>query len=269
MSTTKNAGDPVTVADSEGVRTITLNRPEVLNAIDELLARALGEALRAAKHDAAVRCLVLTGAGRGFCSGQDLAEVTDSARRGTPISLSRRIREHYNPVIALLRTIEKPVIASVNGVAAGAGCSLALACDFRLAAASAVFIESFINVGLIPDCGATLMLPRIVGISRAIELAFTGRRVKAEEALEIGLINRLVSDADLPAATTELAQKLAGMPTRAIGLTKRAINAGWGAALEAQLEYEAELQGIAEQTRDYHEGVAAFIDRRNAVFRGE
>lgn len=262
-------GDVVIVTDDGGVRTIMLNRPEVLNALNEALADALAVALRAAQADRVVRCLVLTGAGRAFCSGQDLAEVTDRARSGNPLNLAERIREFYNPVVMLLRTIEKPVIASVNGVAAGGGCGLALACDMRIAAESASFIEAFVHVGLVPDCACTFMLPRLVGVSRAMELAFTGRKVKAREALEIGLVNRVVPDADLPGATMELARKLACMPTRAIGLAKRAINAAWSADLETQLAYEAELQGIAETTADYKEGVAAFIEKRTAVFKGE
>ncbi|MHC4698725.1 MAG: enoyl-CoA hydratase-related protein [Planctomycetota bacterium] len=258
----------VTVDDEGGVRTITLNRPDVLNAFNEPLADALTEAVRAAGEDKAVRCVVVTGAGRGFCSGQDLGELLDRARAGNPLELRPRILESYNPVIAALRTIEKPVVASVNGVAAGAGFSLALACDLRIAAESASFIQAFINVGLVPDCASTFMLPRLVGVARAMELTFTGRKVPAREAFEMGLVNQVVPAADLRAETMKLAGKLASMPTRAIGLTKRAINAAWAADLDTQLEYEAELQAIAQKTDDHAEGITAFIEKRPAVFKG-
>jgi 2-(1,2-epoxy-1,2-dihydrophenyl)acetyl-CoA isomerase len=259
----------ITVQDEAGVRTITLNRPDVLNALNEPLGHALGRAVQSGGEDPAVRCIVLTGAGRGFSSGQDLAEVLDRVHTDNPLKLAPRLRDCYNPVIALLRTIEKPVIASVNGVAAGAGCSLALACDLRIAAKSASFIQAFIKVGLVPDCAATFMMPRLIGISRAMDLAITGRKVLAQEALEIGLVNQVVPDADLPAETAKLARKLASMPTRAIGLTKRAINAAWSTDLDAQLAMEADLQAIAQETQDHREGLAAFIEKRSAVFTGE
>jgi 2-(1,2-epoxy-1,2-dihydrophenyl)acetyl-CoA isomerase len=164
--------------------------------------------------------------------------------------------------------MEKPVVASVNGVAAGAGCSLALACDLRIAAESASFIQAFVNVGLVPDCGSTFMLPRLVGVSRAMELTFMGRRVHAEEALEIGLVNRIVPDGELPAETKNLTRELATLPTRAIGLMKRAINAAWTADLETQLDLEASLQTPASQTHDHREGIQAFLEKRRPRFEG-
>ncbi len=258
----------VLVRDEGGVRTITLNRPDVLNAFNGDLLTALAQAVREADTDQAVRCLLVTGAGRAFCSGQDLAEYAGRLDSDEPIDLEQRLRDQYNPIIAGIRAMEKPVVASVNGVAAGAGCSLALACDLRIAAESASFIEAFVKVGLVPDCGSTFMLPRLVGMSRAMELAFTGRRVKAAEALRLGLVNQVVPDEELPAEAMRLGQQLAGLPTRAIGLTKRMMNAAWTADLPAQLELEAKLQTPATQTDDHREGVRAFLEKRRPSFKG-
>jgi 2-(1,2-epoxy-1,2-dihydrophenyl)acetyl-CoA isomerase len=262
--------DQILLIENDGaVRTLRLNRPDVLNALNDDLLAALGKAVREAEKDKTVRCLVITGAGRGFSAGQDLADVSGRYKSDAPIELGAHIRERYNPIIGKIRTMEKPIIASVNGVAAGAGCSLALACDLRIAAESASFIEAFINVGLVPDSGSTFMLPRLVGMARAMELAVTGRKVKADEALQIGLVNRVVPDANLVAETTKLAQQLAALPTRAIGLTKRAINAAWSNDLDTQLDYEAMLQTTAGQTRDHREGIAAFLEKRRPNFTGE
>ncbi len=261
---------PKLLIENDGaVRTLRLNRPESLNALDDDLLKALGRAVADAEKDKTVRCVVLTGAGRGFSSGQDLAAVAARYTTNKPIELGSHLREHYNPIITRLRTIEKPVIASVNGVAAGAGCSLALACDIRIATESASFIEAFVNVGLAPDSGSTFMLPRLIGVARAMELAFTGRKVTSAEALQIGLVNQVVPDDQLVAATKKLADKLAGLPTRAIGLTKRAINASWRSDLETQLDYEAMLQTTAGQTHDHREGVTAFLEKRPPKFTGE
>lgn len=259
----------ILTADDGGVRTITMNRPDVLNAFNDELLKGLRSAVRAAEKDKSVRCVVITGAGRAFCSGQDLGDVRKRYEGNEAIEFGQHLRELYNPLILKIRTIEKPVIASVNGVAAGAGCSLALACDIRVAAESASFIQAFINVGLIPDSAATLMLPRLIGISRAMEMACTGKKVGAEEALRLGLVNQVVPSGELATATRTLAEKLAGLPTRAIGLTKRAINKGWNADLETQLEYEAMLQATAGQTFDHREGVMAFLEKRKPQFKGE
>ena len=262
-------GDGVLIVVDDGaVRTLTLNRPDSLNAFNSDLLSALGKAVRDAEKDKSVRCVVITGAGRAFASGQDLAEVSDRYKSDKPIELGRHLRDLYNPMISKLRTLEKPVIASVNGVAAGAGMSLALACDLRIAAESASFIQAFIHVGVVPDSGSTFMLPRLVGLSRAMELAITGRKVKAADALQLGLVNQVAPDADLAAETKKLAQRLAELPTRAIGLTKRAINAAWTNGLDAQLDYEAQLQTTAGQTRDHREGVAAFLEKRPPKFTG-
>jgi len=257
------------LSDDAGVRTITLNRPDVLNAFNDELLKELGQAVKDAERDRTVRCLVITGAGRGFSAGQDLADVKNHYDSPQPVELGTHLREHYNPIIAKLRMMEKPVIASINGVAAGAGCSLALACDLRIAAESASFIQSFVNVGLLPDSGSTFFLPRLVGVARAMEMAFTGRKIKADEALRIGLVNQVVPDDQLASETKKLAEKLASLPTRAIGLTKRAMNAAWTADLAAQLDYEAMLQTTAGQTKDHREGVTAFLEKRSPKFTGQ
>jgi 2-(1,2-epoxy-1,2-dihydrophenyl)acetyl-CoA isomerase len=258
----------VLVNDEGPVRTITLNRPEVLNAFDEDLIAALGEAVSQAAEDGVVRCVLITGAGRAFSSGQDLAELTRRYEAGDPIDLESRLRDGYNPIIARLREMAKPVVAAVNGTAAGAGFSLALAGDLRIAAESASFIQAFVKVGLVPDCGSTYFLPQLVGPARAADLAFTGRRVSAAEAQEMGLVTRVVADADLPGEAIQLARELASLPTRAIGLIKRALHAAWTADLKGQLDYEAQLQAAASQTQDHREGVAAFMAKRLPRFVG-
>lgn len=262
--------EPTLLIENEaGVRTMRLNRPDVLNSFNNDLLAALGKAVRDAEKDKAVRCVVITGAGRGFSAGQDLADVADRYKGDFPIELGSHIRDRYNPLISKIRTMEKPVIAAVNGVAAGAGCSLALACDLRIAAESASFIEAFVNVGLVPDSGSTFFLPRLIGVSRALEMAITGRKVKADEALQIGLVNRVVPDAELGSESQKLALQLAALPPRAIGLTKRAMNRAWSAELDDQLDYEAMLQTTAGQTRDHREGIAAFLEKRKPNFTGE
>lgn len=263
------SNETITIVDQAHVRTITLNRPDVLNAFNTAMLKALGKAVKDAERDKSVRCLVITGAGRAFASGQDLAEVADRYKGEETIELGSHLRDHYHPIITRLRTMEKPVIAAVNGVAAGAGCSLALAADMRIAAESASFIQAFIKVGLVPDSGSTFMLPRLIGLSRAMEMACTGRKIKSDEALTIGLVNRVVPDSELTSATTALAEKLASLPPRGIGLTKRAINAAWGHDLPTQLDYEAMLQTTAGKTKDHREGVIAFLEKRTPKFVGE
>ncbi len=259
----------IQIADAKSVRTITLNRPDKLNAFSHEMLSMLSKAVKATDKDKSVRCLVITGAGRAFCSGQDLAEVADRYTSDEPIELGGLLRKLYNPMIAKLRTMEKPVIGAINGVAAGAGCSLALACDFRIAAESVSFIQAFINVGLVPDCGSTFLLPRLIGAGRAMEMACTGRKVKAAEAVAIGLVNRVVPDAELQTATVEFAERLAHMPTSGIAMTKRLINMAWTADLETQLEFEAQYQTTAGKSRDHREGVVAFLEKRKPEFRGE
>lgn len=259
----------ILVNDDGGIRTITFNRPDVLNACNNDLLKLLGKAVKEAERDKGVRCLVITGAGRAFCSGQDLAEVADRYKSDAPIELGGHLREYYNPIITRLRSMEKPVIAAVNGIAAGAGCSLALAADMRIAAESASFIQAFVNVGLVPDCGSTFMLPRLIGLGRALEMACTGRKIKTDEALRMGLVNQVVPDDQLGSATRKLAEKLASLPPKGIGLTKRAINAAWTNDLATQLDYEAMLQATAGRTDDHREGVTAFLEKRAPKFTGE
>jgi 2-(1,2-epoxy-1,2-dihydrophenyl)acetyl-CoA isomerase len=256
--------ETVLLAEEAGVLTLTLNRPDVLNAINEQLARDLQEGLSYAVREAGVRCIVLTGAGRGFCSGQDLRERPAAAQP----SYLESLRHRYNPVIMRLATVEKPVLAAVNGVAAGAGCSLALACDLRIASEQASFIQVFARVGLVPDSGSTYFLPRLVGLGKAFEMAYLAEPVDAQEALRLGLVNRVVPAEQLMAATMEVARRLAAGPTRAFGLTKRALRYALRAPLEDVLAYEAYLQEVAGATADHREGVAAFLEKRPPRFTG-
>lgn len=257
---------------SEGVLTITLNRPEALNALNGPLSAELGTALRMAQRSDAVRCVVLTGTGRAFCAGQDLKELA-AGREGKlddeDLELGAVLRQRYNPLIVRLRTMEKPVIAAVNGVAAGGGASLALAADLRICARSASLIMSFVNIGLVADMASTLTLVQQAGFARACEMCLLGEPLSADDALRWGLVNRVVEDEELPAAAQELASRLAAKPTRAIGLAKRALNHAWTATLDEQLEYEAFQQATAAQTADHAEGVAAFLARRTARFSGK
>src|SRR5919197_4584972 len=257
----------------QGVATITLNRPAVLNAISPQMIEELQAALHTVKDDARVRAVVLTGAGRGFCSGADLKgrQHVEPAEAGPEASQAsaERVKRTYNPLILAIRTIEKPFIASVNGVAAGAGCNIALACDIVVASEEARFGNVFVRIGLIPDCGGHFFLPRLIGFHKAAEIMFTGDLIDAHEAERLGLINRVVPHAELPQATRELAERLARGPTRAIGLCKRTLNIGVTADLATALDAEAEGQGLASQTEDHWEGVQAFLEKRSAHFLGK
>jgi 2-(1,2-epoxy-1,2-dihydrophenyl)acetyl-CoA isomerase len=224
----------------------------------------LGSALREASHEAAVRCVVLRGAGdRAFCSGQDLKE-----QRGTGRSLRESLERSYNPIIRRMREMEKPIIGMINGVAAGAGCSIALACDMRVMSTGATLIEAFARIGLVPDSGSHWFLPRLVGMARAFEYAATGRDITADEAERVGLVNRVVPPERLEEVTMELARSLAAGPTRTIGLIKRTLNRALTTDLASLLEYEAAIQEIASATDDHREGLAAFMEKRKAVFTG-
>jgi 2-(1,2-epoxy-1,2-dihydrophenyl)acetyl-CoA isomerase len=249
---------------ADGVLTLTLNRPDKLNALNDELAAGLQAALKQAERDDSVRCLVLTGAGKGFCAGQDLGAVSG---RGS-LSFREHLLKTYNPIVAKLRSLEKPAIGAINGAAAGAGLGLALACDFRYAAAGAKFRMAFSGIGLAPDSGTSYFLPRLMGLSRALEFAYTNAAVTAEEALGLGLVNRVVPPEDLAATVKELATRLAQAPTKALGLTKRALYAAQSATLDEALDYEAYLQDIAGRTDDYREGVAAFLEKRPPKFQG-
>jgi 2-(1,2-epoxy-1,2-dihydrophenyl)acetyl-CoA isomerase len=244
------------------VLTITLNRPDVLNALNSEMRRALAAALKEAR-DGGVRAVVITGAGRGFCVGQDLTEF-----REAPGDIGARLRENYHPNIRAIRALEKPVIAAVNGAAAGAGMSLACGCDIRIAADSATFIPAFINIGLIPDSGGSYFVTRILGPARAFEWLASGKKLTAAEAHAWGLVSEVVETDALAARVAELAAQLADMPTRGIGMTKRLVDSAVGASLEEQLEREAQLQTAATQTEDFREGVAAFLEKRPAKFLG-
>ena len=245
-----------------GVATITLARPESLNALNAVMRGELLAALKAAGRDATVRCVVITGEGRGFCSGADL-------RGGAAERDFRRVlTDEYNPLILAIRTLEKPVIAAVNGVAAGAGASLAFACDLVYAAEEARFIEAFVRIGLVPDSGSTAALVRTLGRHRAAELIFTGEPLSASDAAAAGLVNRVVPQAELLPVVMEAARRLADGPTRAIGLAKRSINRAEHAPLEDSLTYEAALQSVAGATADHAEGVAAFAEKREPRFTG-
>jgi 2-(1,2-epoxy-1,2-dihydrophenyl)acetyl-CoA isomerase len=248
----------------QGVATITLNRPHALNAFVPQMNGEVLNALKEGERDTEVRCFMLTGAGRAFCAGQDLKGRT-ADQKG---SLGASLREKYNPMILQIRRTEKIVIAAVNGVAAGAGCNLALACDLRIASEEAKFIQSFVRVGLAPDSGGSFILPRLVGLSKAMELLLLGETVDAAEARRIGLVAKVFPATDFAQAARELARQVARSP-RSTGLIKRAVNHAMLPELEASLEYEAYLQEIAGRTSDYDEGVRAFLEKRAPVFTGK
>ena len=265
MADASPALEAVRFETADRIATITLNRPQALNALDRAMKTELLARLRLVERDGSVRAVVLTGEGRAFCAGQDLREPFG----GEHPTLADELRMRYNPVILAIARLAKPVIAAVNGVAAGAGCSLALACDLRLAAEGATFVLAFGRVGLVPDSGATWFLPRIVGQARAAELALLGDPVSADEAARIGLVNRVVPAESLLDEARTLAARLAEGSPLAMGLTKRALRYGANASLEAALEHEAALQGIAGRSKDHEEGVAAFRAKRAARFTGD
>jgi 2-(1,2-epoxy-1,2-dihydrophenyl)acetyl-CoA isomerase len=250
-----------TVAD--GVLTLTLNRPDVLNAITPPLLDELTAALHDAVSGHSVRAVIITGAGRGFCSGQDLrAAAGDSG-----LDVGAILRDHYAPAIRVIRSMDQPVIAAVNGVAAGAGFSLALACDLRIAAESATFVQAFVRIGLIPDLASTYFLPRLIGPARAAELTMLGETVDSSRALQLGIVNQVVPDAELATVSHELGARLARGP-RSIALTKHALDVSGQNDLEAQLAVEERLQTEATTTSDFVEGISAFLEKRPATFTG-
>jgi 2-(1,2-epoxy-1,2-dihydrophenyl)acetyl-CoA isomerase len=251
----------------DGVLLLTLNRPEVLNSFNAKMAEEVQKALAEAAADSTVRAVLVTGNGRAFSAGQDLAEVMPHEGRPAP-DLGDIVRRQYNPIIRAIRTLEKPVVAAVNGVAAGAGANLAFACDIVVASEDAVFIQSFGKIGLIPDSGGTFILPRIVGLQRASALTMLGEKLPAARAKEWGLVHDVVPGGVLLDTSFDLAKRLAAMPTRGLGLAKRAFNAAFANDLDAQLALEEELQGEAGRTADYNEGVSAFIEKRPPRFQG-
>ncbi len=256
----------ILTSTADGVLTVTLNRPDVLNSFNLAMANELVLALRSAGDDRAVRAVLLTGSGRAFCAGQDLAEVLPVA--GHMPDLGDVVRRQYNPIIHAIRMLEKPVVCAVNGVAAGAGANIAFACDITVAAAEATFIQSFAKIGLIPDSGGTYILPRLIGMQRAAALTMLGDKLDAARAKEWGLIYDVAPAADLLAVAGGIARRLADMPTRGLGLAKRGFNAGFSNDLDAQLLLEEELQREAGRTADYAEGVRAFVEKRKPVFQG-
>jgi 2-(1,2-epoxy-1,2-dihydrophenyl)acetyl-CoA isomerase len=249
---------------ADGVATITLDRPGALNALTVALKHELLAGFARVATDAEVRAVVLTGAGRAFCAGQDLNERLEPGA----VPLDVEIRERYNPLILAMRRLDKPIVGAINGIAAGAGASLAFACDIRIAAEDASFLLAFGRVGLIPDSGATWLLPRMIGAAKAAELALTGDPLSAAEAERIGLVSAVVPGDALLAEAHTLAVRWAGMAPRALALTKRALEASWSASLEEQLETEAELQGLAGATADHGEGLRAFAEKRPPRFTG-
>lgn len=252
----------VETAREGSVLTITLNRPDKLNAFNQAMHEALSAALEEAR-DSVVRAVILTGAGRGFSVGQDLNEF-----REAPGDIGARLRGNYHPNIVGIRRLEKPVLAAVNGPAAGAGLSFACACDLRLAADSATFVPAFISIGLIPDSGGTYFVSRLLGPARAFEWLTSGRTLTAAEAHAWGLVTEVVEADALVGRAAELAAELAAMPTRGIGMTKRLIDRVGGSTLEDQLEHEAQLQTAATRTEDFREGVDAFLEKRSPRFTG-
>lgn len=255
------------ILETDGaVATITLNRPEALNAFDRDLAQRLDAALRTVERDRAVRAVVLTGAGRAFSAGQDVNELARETGERGPAAVGVQLRERFNPIVLRLRAMAKPVIASINGVATGAGLGFALASDYRMAAESASFVLAPLSVGLIPGVGTTALLPALVGLGRASELALLGERITAAVALDYGLVARVVPDADLAVEARAVADRFAALPTRTIGLTKLAFNRASLPELAAHLEYEAGLQEVAAGTDDHREGLAAVREKRKPEF---
>lgn len=250
---------------NNGIATLTLNRPDVFNAFNEQQSFDVLDALKRTEKDKSIRVLIITGAGKAFCSGQDLKSIAGSRNR----SLSESLYKRYNPMIRAIRNLPVPVICRLNGVAAGAGCSLALACDMIVASETASLIEVFVGVGLVLDSGSSYFLPRLVGSARAFELSTMGTKVSASQAFEWGMVNRVVKPEQLDAETLGIAEYYAKAPTKAIALMKKMLNRSFHSDLDTMLQYEAYCQEIAGRTSDYREGVSAFNEKRRPEFKGE
>jgi len=247
-----------------GIAQIRLNRPDVYNSFNRDMALAVQKALKQSAEDDEIRLILITGEGKAFCAGQDLSEVVDPEGP----ALEKIVSEHFNPMIELIRAIEKPVIAGVNGVAAGAGANIALACDIAIAKESASFIQAFSKIGLIPDSGGTFFLPRIIGMQRAAAFMMTGEKVSAKDAAEMGMIYKCVADENYEETLATFIDKLSKMPTRGLALTKLALNKSFTNNLTEQLSTEHEYQNMAGNTHDYNEGVQAFLEKRKPNFKG-
>jgi len=260
--------ETITVEKKESVGKITLNRPSVLNAINDAMGEELNSALKEADKDEKTRCLVITGAGRAFCAGEDVSSLKERYGGGSHPSLGDHLRKKYHPMITRIRNMEKPVIARLNGIAAGSGASLALACDIRIASEEAGLRQAFIGVGLIPDSGSSWFLTRLLGPGKALELIMTGETIKAKDAENLGLFNQVVPAAELDKTVEDLAHRLAAGPTKALGLSKRVVNRVSTLDLADALEYEALHQDIAGGTSDHLEAVKAFLEKRQPKFSG-
>lgn len=253
---------------SENVATITLHRPDVLNAVNETMGRELLETLKVAGQNDDVRCLIITGSGKAFSAGEDIQDLRGQYERGENPRLGERLLYKYNPIIRRIRQTPKPIIAAVNGVAAGAGAGIAYACDIRIAAEEAKFIQAFIRIGLAPDSGTSFFLPRLVGFAKASELCLTGQELTSKDAERLGLVAKVVPVDQLMPTSREVAARMAQSPTKAIGLTKRALNKSVASDLEGVLEYESYLQEIAGATSDHVEAIRAFFEKRKPTFAG-
>ncbi len=257
--------DSVLFSKEGAVALITLNRPQVYNSFNREMALQLQGHLDSCQNDPGIRAVYLSGAGKAFSAGQDLNEVTGPQ----PVGLTTILGDHYNPIIQRIRSLRKPIVAAVNGVAAGAGANIALACDIVVAAYSASFIQAFSKIGLIPDSGGTFFLPRLIGFQRASALAMLGDKVSATDAVAMGMIYQAFPDDDFAAKSRAIAEKLAAMPTKGLWLAKQAFNESMNNTLDQQLELEETLQVQAGQTADYQEGVQAFLEKRPPIFKGE
>lgn len=252
-------------SQEEGVATITLNRPSVFNSFNQEMIKTLQHYLDVAAQDTSVRAVVLTASGKAFCAGQDLGEVLEEKS----IDFKKIVQENYNPLVLKIRNMEKPVIAAVNGVAAGAGANLALACDIVVAKESANFIQAFSKIGLIPDCGGTYFLPRLIGFQKASALMMLADKIPAAQAKDIGMIYDYFSDDEFDENVLKLAKKLASLPTKGLAYTKKLLNQSFQNTIEEQLTQESIFQEKAGNTADYQEGVDAFLEKRNPIFKGE
>ena len=269
MNMNSTAAQELLIDQKDGILTITLNRPEVLNALTMQMMKGIRDSLKKAESDKSIKAVIITASGRAFCAGADLGDL-QKRQKAAAFSLGDELRDHFNPLVAQIRKLEKPVIGAINGLAAGAGASIILASDLKICAEKATFLNAFVRVGLVPDSGMTYSLPRFVGYSKALEHMWLARPVTAEQALACGWVNKVVSAESVLIEAQLMAAELAKMPPLALALTKRAVNRSLEAAsLDEQMEYEAQLQEILGRTKDHSEGVTAFLEKRPPQFKGE